>query len=394
MTRSGLGWAGPRVPRLVRGLGVLLAVLLLEELVPPAGGSLGVANAGIIGSTAPFVAVLVYGSYWLERSQLGPAQYSRLLAWCLAGVGTSLVLNVAVMFANPPAGPRSAFGWLRLAVAAGGAIGLVVGAIEGRTIERGRRAERNAVRAEMAEERSEWLDYVNSLLRHEVLNTVTVVDGYTGYVLREHDLPADAVDRLETVRRQSQNMASVISDVRGFIEATQGDVELAPVELTPVIEHAVADVRDRHGEAVIETSLPTGTTVIADDLLERVFSNLLANAVEHNDSDVPCVRVDAGATDETVTVRVEDDGPGIPPDRRESLFERETGRDHGLGLYLVDTLVERYGGSVELTETGPEGSVFTVELRRAAAANAASTDADEPAGAAASIEGPEPGRAQ
>ena len=50
---------------------------------------------------------------------------------------------------------------------------------------------------------------------------------------------------------------------------------------------------------------------------------------------------------------------------QETLFERNMGADHGLGLYLVRTLIERYGGTVELTETGPEGSTFTVELPRA-----------------------------
>lgn len=374
MTRSGFGWVDARVPDLVRWLGVLLAILLLEELVPPAGGSLGVANVGVIGSTAPFVVVFVYGSYWLERSELGPVQYPRLLAWCLAGVGTSVALNLVVMLANPPAGPRSAFGWLRLAVAAGGAIGLVVGAIEGRTIERGRRAERNAVRAEMAEERSEWLDYVNSLLRHEVLNTTQIVEGNVSLVLDEHALDAKTRDRLETVREQNHRMATVVDDLRAILDATR-DADLEPVDLSAMVREEVGALRDAHDDVEVDVAVPDDVVVAADPLLRRVVSNLLSNAVEHNDGSTPRVRVALDPGPDAVTVVVADDGPGIPePVRRRSFDGRPgDGPSHGFGLDLVARLVDRYDGSIELTETGPDGTTVTVRLPLLASAG----DADD-----------------
>ncbi|WP_233255292.1 sensor histidine kinase [Haloplanus rallus] len=102
--------------------------------------------------------------------------------------------------------------------------------------------------------------------------------------------------------------------------------------------------------------------VTADALLGRVFANLLDNAVEHHDGQRPRITVGADPDGDTVRVRVQDDGPGIPERQRERLFEQGGTRTHGLGLYLVRTLVERYGGSVELAETGPEGTTFVVEL--------------------------------
>lgn len=115
----------------------------------------------------------------------------------------------------------------------------------------------------------------------------------------------------------------------------------------------------------------------ADDLLPRVFSNLLSNAVEHNDGARPRVDVTVETTPDSVTVLVADDGPGVPRSKLPSLFERTAeGTSHGLGLYLVRTLAGRYGGRVDLRETGPDGSVFAVELPRAdAAAPEATTDA-------------------
>ncbi len=75
------------------------------------------------------------------------------------------------------------------------------------------------------------------------------------------------------------------------------------------------------------------------------------------------VSVDVG---KAVQVRVADNGPGIPDDRKEEIFdEGETGVDSdstGLGLFLVHTLVERYEGTVWIEDNEPEGRVFVVEL--------------------------------
>lgn len=70
-------------------------------------------------------------------------------------------------------------------------------------------------------------------------------------------------------------------------------------------------------------------------------------------------------SDDIVTVRVGDNGPGISPLMRETLFEQSQRADHGLGLYLVRELVVRYGGNIDLVETGQDGSTFEILLHRA-----------------------------
>ncbi len=81
---------------------------------------------------------------------------------------------------------------------------------------------------------------------------------------------------------------------------------------------------------------------------------------------MPEVSVSASLGDGTVTVRVADNGPGIDPSRRETIFSKgEKGlgsRGSGLGLYLVQTLVEGYGGEVWVEDGDHDGAVFVVEL--------------------------------
>ena len=62
------------------------------------------------------------------------------------------------------------------------------------------------------------------------------------------------------------------------------------------------------------------------------------------------------------SVTVADDGPGIPDTRKESVFEPTEGGNHGLGFYLVDSLVGDYGGSVRVLDNEPRGAVFEVRL--------------------------------
>jgi two-component system sensor histidine kinase ChvG len=107
----------------------------------------------------------------------------------------------------------------------------------------------------------------------------------------------------------------------------------------------------------------------APERLVQVFENLLANAVSFSP---PCATVVVTARQEgaSVVVDVEDEGPGIPPEHRERIFDRfftsrpaGNGEPHdGLGLAIVRALVEGYGGSVAASEKPGGGARLTVRL--------------------------------
>ncbi|UPV73747.1 ATP-binding protein [Halorussus limi] len=355
-----------QIPSLLVGLGGLFFLLFLAGQYVFYRAQFGLSEGLAVSFSlyVIFMAALIGGGYWLGRSDLPPKRYPRIGGWVLGGLLFFLTINLAIMASWSGGTTPFRFSWGLWAANVGASGGLLVGCVEARAIQRELEAQRASMRAEQAEGQRQWFDYLNGLLRHEVLNTTNVIIGYASVLLEDDDLDGATESALERIYRQGQDMTKVIRDVQVLIELTQDDADLRPVDLRDVLDDELRVIAENYEAVEIETAVPESLLVTADDLLPRIFGNLLRNAVEHHDGDRPRIRVTAERTGETVAVRVADDGPGVPAKERAALFERSdnSGATHGLGLYIVQTLTERYDGSVELTETGPEGSVFTVTL--------------------------------
>lgn len=311
-----------------------------------------------------FTGGIAWGGYWLDRSGVEVARCPRAAKWTIGFSIAFLAINLFLISQFPDGTLFGNLAWALWATYVGGLGGVIVGTFEARAIHRAVQAERDAVHAEHLENQRQWLDYLNSLLRHEVLNNASIIQGYASLLLDEEDLPSPARKYVETIHRQSRDMTDVIGDVRVLVRAVERSVELRAIDVVDVLFDELGDLEATHPE--VETDLSAadeGTYVLADSLLPRIFSNLLSNAVEHDPGDSPRVGVEVEVLEESVQIEIADDGPGIPDAEREALFERGQ-EDHGLGLYLVRVLADRYGGTVDLVETGPEGSVFAVELPR------------------------------
>ncbi len=354
------------IPSLITVLGGLLLVMYLGELVFLYDNPTSAPSAFLVGFLVAivFIVPLLGGGYLLAQSDLSPERYPRIGKWILGGSVFFLSINLSVMAVLTFGDFAFRISWVRWATSMGAAGGLLVGFIEARAIEHELEVQRAAIRADEAENQRQWFDYLNGILRHEVLNTANVITGYSSVLLEKDDLDDETESSLETIHWQGKDMTRVIRDVQVLIEVTQDTAELRPIDLGDVVSDELEQVAQTNDNVAVKASIPDQTTVFADDLLPRVFGNLFQNAVEHNDSERPEIRVTVERDDETVSVRVADNGPGVPSVERETLFDRSdnSGASHGLGLYIVRTLTERYGGSVELVETTPEGSVFAVTL--------------------------------
>jgi len=220
----------------------------------------------------------------------------------------------------------------------------------------------------LAHER-ERLEFVNRFIRHNLLNSLNVVEARTG-MLDAHVDDAGH-EHLDVVQERTGDMVGLIETLRALMQAFSADAtrQTEPVDLGEVVREEVEAARAAFEAASFRTSLPESTvTVLADDLLTEVFRNLLVNAVQHNDNAVPTVAVTVTATDETATVHVRDDGPGIAETVLPSVFEKGErvfeSPGTGFGLYLVREIVDAYDGEVAVESERGEGTTFSVTLPR------------------------------
>jgi signal transduction histidine kinase len=222
--------------------------------------------------------------------------------------------------------------------------------------------------------RQDQLSLLAQVLRHDIANAATVITGW-GDVLRK-DVQPDGVDALERVLRSGQRITELVENSRDLTrlieEGHKLDTKAMP--LAPVLEREVETIErvnesTSNGVVVTLDPPPASVEVVAGGMLPSVFTNLLSNAVRHNDAGTTEIDVWVDVEPSTVVVRIRDNGPGIPDDRKEVVFEPSTksvdSPGDGLGLSLVRRLVDSYGGRIWFEDAPGGGTVACVRLRRA-----------------------------
>ncbi|WP_267164256.1 PAS domain-containing sensor histidine kinase [Halovenus salina] len=231
------------------------------------------------------------------------------------------------------------------------------------------------------EEQRDNLNILNQVLRHDIRNNLQLILAYTEIVADtiDHD---EAETHLQTVHENAEHAVDLTNVAREMAAVMlSADHELEPISIRSVVTGEVEQIREAYPEAnIITASEIEPVSVRANEMLSSVFRNLLKNAVQHNDKAVPTVAVSSVVEDEQIRIRVADNGPGISDAAKADIFGKgEKGLDSegtGIGLYLVKSLVETYGGDVwvEDRESGDavanqtaktattEGAVFVVEL--------------------------------
>jgi len=319
--------------------------------------------AGLV-TLLPFLAGIAYAGQWLAHSNVDAARHGRVLRWTTSVAAASVALNVVLMAVLPVASAMQAVAWLRWALVIGAGIGTLVGVTEARAVQHASDAARSEARATHFERERDRLDYLNSLLRHEILNATTEISGYATLLREEHDPGSRVHEFSDRIDGRTDSLTSVIDDVSVLLQASRTPDEVGAVDVVAVVLDETARLEETYDTVDASVDAPAAAPVTADRLVSRAVRALLENAVVHDDAADTRVSVAVDASEDWVTVRVRDDGSGIDEDAVESLFERPSRRTahHQLGLYTATKLVEGYGGDLELVATGDDGSTFEVRL--------------------------------
>jgi two-component system, OmpR family, sensor histidine kinase KdpD len=234
-------------------------------------------------------------------------------------------------------------------------------------VERERVAEREAEteagrRAEVA--RTAILHAISHDLRSPLTAITTA-----GSALRAADITeGERSELIEVIEAEGTRLAKLVDDLLDLSKIQAGAVSPQAdwCDLHDVVGSAAAHLRTEHP---IEFALPGDLPLVRADAsqLERVFSNLIENAVKFSPPGTP-VRITAGIGSGRVTVRVIDRGRGVPPQHRSQVFEPffrgrgDTGSGSGLGLAIARGFVEANGGHIVLQSDADRGTSFAVSF--------------------------------
>ncbi|WP_220681609.1 response regulator [Methanofollis formosanus] len=204
---------------------------------------------------------------------------------------------------------------------------------------------------------NEKLNLLSSITRHDILNQLTVLHGYIGLTktettdptllgyIEKEEMAAESIRRQIEFTRDYQEIgvaAPAWQDVHRTIARSVRTLDLGAVDLSIAFE---------------------GLEVYADPLLEKVFFNLVDNALRYGES-VTTIRFSCLEDEEGITIVCEDDGVGIPEKFKEGIFKREYYKNTGLGLYLSREVLAITGLLIRETGEAGRGARFEISVPR------------------------------
>ena len=216
-----------------------------------------------------------------------------------------------------------------------------------------------------------------SLVAHEIRNPLAVIQGFgTELQNRWATMPDDK--RLDAVRRMTERaryLNTVVNNLMFMRRLQSGQVWIDPVplDLGELLRGVWDELNDLSRGHPVEVELEEGLPSIEADgaRLRQVLTNLVVNAAKFSPSGTT-IRLKAFKRDRRVIVEVKDQGPGIPPDARESVFGKferlqEGGSGIGLGLFICRALMQSMRGSIYIGDDSP-GTTFCLDLPAAGSA--------------------------
>lgn len=373
--------ASPTIPKRVRGksraggmvLGAIAWALLTLQVAKTLGATRELASI-VVASMVPAMLSLTLligavGVYYYGLDEM----VWRISAWTVLGLSVfSVVLGGEILFLQSHLRTVPSPTILLVNFAAGGAtLGFMVGFYDAR---------QQQLRNELKDEYdrtvalSQRLSVMARILRHDLRNHLNVVVGEASR-LRDLVDSAAASRSVEAIREASEDLVAISENVRTFgtiLADPTSDRNVECFDVADVVSEAISTVRTRHDAVNVsfDVDVPEDVAVEASPFLPNALIELLENAVVHQGEDPHVrVRVDLdSASDDTVELLIEDDGPGIP-ESEVAVHDRtaETQLEHstGVGLWLVQWVVSESDGHIGFESGTAGGTIVRVRLPRA-----------------------------
>jgi len=214
-----------------------------------------------------------------------------------------------------------------------------------------------------AQQREEFL---HSLLRHDIRNKIQVIQGYLQLLEEEQSLSEEGEKYIQNAEKGVRSSIDLIEKIRTLREANQEEIE--EMDAYVVLNEAIDSLKDQMVDIGLKVEMDSdeGYKVKAGPLLKEVFFNLLENSIRHSDGKK--IRISSKESREEIVCTIEDDGKGIPDYEKEKILNKGYTSDKekgtGLGLFLIQKLLEVYEGQIEVKDSELGGARFDVHLKK------------------------------
>jgi two-component system, sensor histidine kinase and response regulator len=212
---------------------------------------------------------------------------------------------------------------------------------------------------------------------HDLKSPVSTVDLLAQVLRRDKNLPAEARETADAIRLEVASLMRLILNLLDISKAEEGALSVSPArfDFMTFVEPVLEAIRVRAAAKEITITSQIGQQEVSadQDLLRRVLENLLDNALRYAPKG-SAVTLATRSHPGEVEIRIADQGGGVPPEMRESIFDRFVQLEHkdrtaprtgrGLGLTFCRLAVEAHGGRIYVEE-GEPGTVFCLRLPHA-----------------------------
>ena len=215
--------------------------------------------------------------------------------------------------------------------------------------------------ASQRRKREGLISVLNRVLRHNVRNELTVINGRAELLTDE--LEGSAKSSAKTIAQAGERLLDIAESARQIEENREVSPELQAVDVVSTVNDTIEKLERRHPEVAVTTELPDAAVAETLPRIGTALWELLENVAEHTGPE-PAVEVTVVKRNDSVVLTVADEGPGIPKEEVEVLVngkERPLVHGQGLGLYLAYWIVVTVGADIEVSGS-ESGTTIQIHL--------------------------------
>ncbi|HEX2095524.1 MAG TPA: HAMP domain-containing sensor histidine kinase [Longimicrobiaceae bacterium] len=228
---------------------------------------------------------------------------------------------------------------------------------------------RRSYQRRVEEEKLAAMGTATARILHQIKNPLQTIVLHAD-LLQDHAIVADAGSRrevCEAIVGESQRLVAMLNELSVYASGSRRALAHDPLPVHQLVRQ-VARQKEREVEdrgILLDTSAVSEATILGDSYyLRQALENLIRNACEAMEGRPGArLRLEVERAGSVVVLRVADNGPGIPPERLETIFQpfvSTKGKGMGLGLSICKEIVEGHGGRIEVESEAGAGTVFAL----------------------------------